>query len=135
MRARALVAIFLFMLLVTCAAAACGQPEQANGASAQKYDLFQKPATTRQFALGATTLRNHFLFDKSGHRIRTAKAPRWAFDRNLLTGGTDCYTMRTYTVERIDNTDATRPAGYTDCVPSKKVQIKNADAPGEEPKK
>ena len=55
-----------------------------------------------------------------------------------LNGG--CLTMRTYTVARESaDSDVTRPAGHTTCVPATKFQVKNAplrvQSPSEELKK
>ncbi|HET8667400.1 MAG TPA: hypothetical protein VFM10_05420 [Terriglobales bacterium] len=128
MRVKALVGVLLFIFLVAGAAAAASDGQQSSAAArSQKYDLFQCST--------ATSICNQIQAPNEQQQIRIRK-PTWQFHGPLPQGGTvpgpllknpvDCYTMRTYTVAREDNTDSTRPAGYTTCVPGSKVQVKNA---------
>lgn len=45
---------------------------------------------------------------------------------NLLMNDRTCYTMRTYQVSRIDNSDSTEVSGYSTCMPGRRAQMKNA---------
>ena len=59
-------------------------------------------------------------------RIRDIE-PQLSFDPAPLQNDTDCYTMRSYRVTR-DNpqSDAVRPAGYSECQPAARFQMKTA---------
>ena len=59
-------------------------------------------------------------------RIRDVQ-PQLPFDPSLAQDDTACYNIRGYRVTRDDpQSDATRPAGYSECQPAARFQVKAA---------
>ena len=59
-------------------------------------------------------------------RIRDVQ-PQLPFDPSLAQDDTACYYIRSYRVTRDDpQSDTTRPAGYSECQPAARFQVKAA---------
>jgi hypothetical protein len=59
--------------------------------------------------------------------------PRLSFDSTVKENDTDCYSMRSYRVTRDDpRSDSTRLAGYSECQPAARFQVKAAVDSGEQ---
>ncbi|HYG98440.1 MAG TPA: hypothetical protein VD837_04860 [Terriglobales bacterium] len=145
MRARALVGILLFVLFVSGAAAWGDEPQQESNAqpqqqsyaqpahsnpqksNAQTYDLFQTATGDRVFVVSSENARDatrSFTMPKSDSTLAHLSAEQ--VKQLLRKSSGNCYKMRTYIVERVDNSDSTRPAGYQTCLAANQVQFKNA---------
>lgn len=125
MRAREVLGVLLFILLVSCAAAWADGPEQAPSSS-YKLFLFQShPPAARQFSFPADRSQK-FTLPKAGTIYIVPFSGR-AVRGPLSPSGAGCYTMRTYIVAREGNSDSTRPSGYQECLPANRVQVRNAD--------
>lgn len=102
-------------------------PIFAAGESLQKLPVdshSQVPA--RHFDFNAPTQPRHFKI--SGHsKLLFVPDSRVYIAAGAMAENT-CYAMRTYRVERIDNTDSTRPSGYSTCLAANQLQLKNATA-------
>lgn len=90
--------------------------------------------TARQFTLVSPTGPRQFqIFKPLRLRTELEDSARANLDQQirlspglLESSNNTCLKLRTYRVKRVDNTDATEPAGYTTCLRGSQVQMKSA---------
>ncbi len=131
MRTMLLVLALVFIFAIAVSADEPGQLAPASSlttlssAPSRHFEL-SPPGITRQFRISDSArldlrANDDVTFIVSGPiRLRTDQGP---------TDNT-CYRIRTFQMKRIDNTDSTRPSGYTTCLSANRVQLKNASGGG-----
>jgi hypothetical protein len=124
MRTRGFLVVLLLVASVIFPATATGQASQTPATSLPQGVLqFQPPSGD---ALNGPLHREQL--PQADSPYAGQKSPPvfvWSGDLPDLDRG--CLTMRTYKVERESSySDATRPAGYSTCIPASSFQMKSA---------
>ncbi len=90
-------------------------------------------ARVRQFELSPPGMTRQFrMSDPAKIDLRTNDTVTFSFSKptrlsaNQVSPDNTCYRMRTFQVRRVDNTDVTRPSGYSTCLSGGQVKMKSA---------
>ena len=114
--------LLLALLIPVCVAPVAAQlspaPDKIPPASQPQLDGLTAPPEFRVHVLPLAPMVRD--------RIRDIQ-PQLSFDTTLAQSDTDCYKMQTYRVTRDDpKSDSTRLAGYSECQPAARFQMKAA---------
>jgi hypothetical protein len=114
--------LLLALLIAVCVAPVAAQsllePDRILAASQLRVDGLTAPPEFRVHVL--------VLAPNVRARIRDIQ-PQLSLDSTLAQNDTDCLTIRTYRVTRDDpKSDTTRLAGYSECQPAARFQMKTA---------
>ncbi len=117
----------LALLIPTCAASVAAQSSPDKIPAASQPQLYGRLVAPPEFRAPVLPLPPLAAVPANVRaRIRDTQ-PQLSFDSTLVENDTACYSIRSYRVTRDDpGSDSTRLAGYSECQPAARFQVKVA---------